>query len=103
MKLGPIIIVRDDQTQGRFDRIDHSLSAILQGIQTMTDAVTNLQTADVALKAEVAVVVAAITKLSADLQAAIAAQNPAAIQAVADDITAQVAALQAAVPAPAPL
>ena len=59
-------------------------------------ALDNLQAADAALKAEV-------TTFLADVAARLAnAPDPAAVQAVADDVNAEVAALQAADPASPP-
>lgn len=86
---------------------DHSgeLQAIRQFLETSTrhqenimSALDNLAAADTALKAEVT---SAISDWATALAAANSANDPA-IQAVADDMNAQVSALQAADPANVP-
>ena len=79
------VVVRDDDIASRLDRIEHFMTQANQSLQ-------NLQAADQALKDE-------ITTFLADIAARLAnSPDPAAVQAVADDINAQVATLQAGDP-----
>jgi hypothetical protein len=76
-----------------------SLTQLNRRFDVMTTALENLQAAVAAEATVEASVVTLLTNLSADLQSAIASNNPAAIQAVADQITANTATLAAAVSA----
>lgn len=66
------------------------------------NAIVDLQNAVTAQNAEVAAVVTELQTLSAALTAAIAAQNPTAIEAAATQIATNTAALAAAVSAATP-
>jgi hypothetical protein len=89
-------LLRTDQ------QILDSLQSLNRRLDAMTTALENLQTAVAAEATVEASVVTLLTTLSADLQSAIASNNPAAIQAVADQITANTATLAAAVTANTP-
>ncbi len=84
---------------GKLDKI------FAQGVKIMS-ALSSLQAQMTALETEVGKVVLTLDTLKADLDAAIASGDPAAIQAVADRLGAASAALDAAVtkdtPPPAP-
>jgi len=82
------------------------------GMKSIMASLADIQAAVAAEKTVEASVVALLTTLSADLQAAVASNDPAAMQAVVDGINANAAALSAAVtqntpaapvPAPAPI
>ena len=79
--------------------IETQLSQLNAKVDATMTALDNLQAADTALKAEVTT---AITDWLAALNNANGANDPA-IQAVADDMTAQVTALTAADPATPPV
>jgi hypothetical protein len=86
-------LTRDrDITPGTAREILTRLDFITTRMETIMAALDSLQAADTALKAEVTT---AITDWAAQLAAANSANDPA-IQAVADDMNAQVSALQAA-------
>jgi hypothetical protein len=89
-------LVRTDQL------ILDSLTQLNRRFDVMTTALENLQAAVAAEATVEASVVTLLTTLSADLQSAIASNNPAAIQAVADQIAANTATLAAAVTANTP-
>ena len=78
------------------------LRKLEQKVESIMSALDAIIAAEAALETVVAAVVEDNAKLHADLTAALAANDPTAIQAVADKLAAQTAKLQAIVP-PAPV
>jgi hypothetical protein len=76
--------------------------SLIRKLEMLMAAIDNLTAAVAAQTTVEQSVVTLLTQLSASLQAAIASGNPAAVQAAADTITSNTAALAAAVTANTP-
>ena len=86
-----IQILAEAELIWRLDQIQESLCELTRKADTIMSALTDLQNADAALKAEVATFLA-------DIATALQAEDPD-IESVVSDINSQVSALQAADPA----
>jgi hypothetical protein len=103
MNVEELLVLMEARLLGKVGHVSQSVNSLHEKVEIIMTSLANLQAAVAAETTVEQSVVTLLTTLSADLQAAIAAGDPAAIQAVADQITKNTTVLSNAVVANTPV